>query len=168
MKAIIINNIESESLYRPGQSSHAKYYAIITLNQTVLSTKEQNVANKLLEIYFGLFVQLLKTPKKAQNQPDGPPVSKTNSHGQIQGGGGKPGKKAAQKAKSKETAGKSDEELNEKMIAAVLTGVNRAFPYAKIDDAVFEAQMDTIFKVTHSSNFNTSIQALQLIQQISS
>jgi ribosome biogenesis protein MAK21 len=31
----------------------------------------------------------------------------------------------------------------------------------------FEKQMDTIFQVTHSSNFNTSIQALMLIQQIS-
>lgn len=31
----------------------------------------------------------------------------------------------------------------------------------------FEKQLDTIFQVTHSSNFNTSIQALMLIQQIS-
>ena len=31
----------------------------------------------------------------------------------------------------------------------------------------FENQLETIFKVTHSSNFNTSIQALMLIQQIS-
>lgn len=30
----------------------------------------------------------------------------------------------------------------------------------------FEKQLDTLFRVTHSSNFNTSIQALMLIQQI--
>lgn len=32
----------------------------------------------------------------------------------------------------------------------------------------FENHLDTLFKVTHSSNFNTSIQALMLIQQLSS
>jgi ribosome biogenesis protein MAK21 len=32
----------------------------------------------------------------------------------------------------------------------------------------FEEQLNTIFEVTHSSNFNTSIQAMTLIQQISS
>lgn len=31
----------------------------------------------------------------------------------------------------------------------------------------FESQLNTIFEVTHSSNFNTSIQAMMLIQQIS-
>ena len=31
----------------------------------------------------------------------------------------------------------------------------------------FEKHMDTLFRVTHSSNFNTSIQALMLIQQLS-
>ena len=31
----------------------------------------------------------------------------------------------------------------------------------------FEKHLDTLFRVTHSSNFNTSIQALMLIQQLS-
>jgi len=158
MKSIVINAIESDLLFRPGQSAHAKYYAIITLNQTVLSVKEQEVASKLLEIYFSLFVSLLKKPEVQTN---------VNPDGHAQGGGGKAGKKARQKAKQKETANKGVEELGEKMIAQVLTGVNRAFPFAKTDDATFESQLDTIFRVTHSSNFNTSVQALMLIQQIS-
>ena len=53
------------------------------------------------------------------------------------------------------------------MLSAVLTGVNRAIPFAKTDDEAFEKHLDTLFKVTHSSNFNTSIQALLLIQQLS-
>ncbi|EON67446.1 hypothetical protein W97_06700 [Coniosporium apollinis CBS 100218] len=159
MKMVIINAIESELLFRSGQTGHAKYYAIITLNQTVLSGKEQEVANKLLEVYFALFVNLLKNTKS--------PVATMNTNGQIQGGGSKPGKKANRKAKLREQADQSEEQLRERMIAAVLTGVNRAFPFSKTDDATFESQMDTIFRVTHSSNFNTSIQALLLIQQIS-
>ncbi|KAF2085117.1 CBF-domain-containing protein [Saccharata proteae CBS 121410] len=166
MKGVIINAIESELLFRPGQSWHAKYYAIITLNQTILNTREHEIANKLLEIYFSMFLGLLKSPKEKAAE------HATGANGIVQGGGGVPGKKAAQKAKQKaksdETAGKSEGELKEKIVAQVLTGVNRAFPYAKTDDAKFEGQLDTIFRVTHSSNFNTSIQALVLIQQISS
>ncbi|KAI9827552.1 MAG: hypothetical protein M1832_004902 [Thelocarpon impressellum] len=165
MKSIIISSIESDLLFRAGQGSHAKYYAIITLNQTVLSEKEGAVARKLLDIYFGLFVTLLK-PVTEKNPSEDAPVAKLNTQGLVQGGGGKAGKKARRKAELEEAAKKSDEELNEKMIAAVLTGVNRAFPFAKTDETTFESHMDTLFKITHSSNFNTSIQALLLIQQL--
>ncbi|OMP88474.1 hypothetical protein BK809_0003231 [Diplodia seriata] len=160
MKGVIINAIESECLFRPNQSPHAKYYAIITLNQTILSAKDPDVASKLLEIYFALFLSLLKTGQKSEVKDN-----------KLQGGGGQAGKKAKQKAKAKEKeqekAIDAASELNEKLIAGVLTGVNRAFPYAKTDDVSFEKQLDTIFRVTHSSNFNTAIQALLLIQQIS-
>ena len=54
------------------------------------------------------------------------------------------------------------------MVAQVLAGVNRAFPFADTSDPTFEKQLDTIFRVAHASNFNTSIQALMLLQQISS
>lgn len=156
MKGIIVNAIETESLFRPGQAAHAKYYSIITLNQTILSVKEPEVANKLLDIYFALFIQFLKPRAHAKAKSL-----------KVQGGGGKGGKMAAKKAKALEQADVADSELNEKMVTAVLTGVNRAFPFAKTDDPVFEQHLDTIFRVTHSSNFNTSIQALMLIQQIS-
>jgi len=131
MKPIIVKSIETELLLRPGQSSHAKYYAINTLNQTILSGKEEEVARKLLSIYFGLFVSLLKKPE-APKTPTGPVM---NKKGQIQGGGGQKGKKALQKATKEEEAKQASEETTEKMISAVLTGVNRAFPFAQTDDA---------------------------------
>lgn len=130
MKSIVIRSIESELLLRPGQSSHAKYYAINTLNQTILSAREEEVAKKLLHIYFDLFVTLLKKPD-TQKVPDGPVV---NRKGQIQGGGAPMGKKAKAKATKEEEAKLASEETTEKMISAVLTGVNRAFPFSKSDD----------------------------------
>ncbi|RFU30026.1 hypothetical protein B7463_g6326, partial [Scytalidium lignicola] len=162
MKSIIIRSIETEILLRPGQSMHAKYYAINTLNQTILSAREEPVAQKLLSIYFELFVSLLKTSDGAK--PVDAPV--LNRKGQIQGGGGLIGKKAKQKA-AKDEVKKASEESTEKLISAVLTGVNRAFPFSKTDDFTLEKHMDTLFKITHSSNFNTSIQALILIEQLS-
>lgn len=130
MKGVIVNSIESDLLFRPNQSAHAKYYAIITLNQTVLSMREQEVANKLLEIYFSLFVGLLKKQKEVEKEE-----KKLNKHGHLQGGGGRAGKMAKKKAQKAATqAFKSEDENREKLISAILTGVNRAFPFAKTDD----------------------------------
>ena len=162
MKPIIVTSIETELLLRPHQSQHAKYYAINTLNQTILSGKEEAVAQKLLSIYFDLFVAILKKP-----EPIKPVVGPViNKKGQVQGGGGQKGKKALEKQEKDEQAKLASEETTEKMISAVLTGVNRALPFAKSDDITLEKHMDMLFKITHSSNFNTSIQALMLIQQL--
>ncbi|POS87128.1 hypothetical protein EPUL_000721 [Erysiphe pulchra] len=165
MKPIIIRSIESEILLRPGQTMHAKYYAITTLNQTILSAKESDVAKSLLKIYFELFVLVLKnneTPKSTLEAP----LSKVNSKKEIQGGGSSPGKKAKAKKIIEQQSKLTTEETNEKMISALLTGVNRAFPFSNSDDITLESQMDTLFRITHSSNFNTSIQALLLIEQL--
>lgn len=162
MKLIVTNSVEADSLFRPGQSLHAKYYAIITLNQTILSQKEQEVANRLLDIYFSLFVQLLKPANS------GTPKSSATGANAEQGGGGKAGKAAAKKRKAQERVEEGEVQLRDKMMAQVLTGVNRAFPFADTSDPTFEKQIDTLFRVTHSANFNTAVQALMLLQQISS
>ncbi|PGG99901.1 hypothetical protein AJ79_08383 [Helicocarpus griseus UAMH5409] len=156
MKPTVISAVESDILFRPNQSQHAKYYAIITLNQTVLSSGEESVASKLLDIYFSLFVALLKPGKdsashaehkhgkhdhKNKKRHSGPPIAK----GEAQ-----------------------ENELREKLTAGVLTGVNRAYPFTSSDVDKLSKHIDTLFRITHSSNFNTSIQALMLIQQLSS
>jgi ribosome biogenesis protein MAK21 len=163
MKSVIISSIESDLLFRPNQSGIAKYYAVITLNQTVLSVKEHEVANKLLDMYFTLFLGLLKKQKEHEKEE-----KRVNKHGHVQGGGSTPGKMAKKKAEKEATrAFVVEDELREKLISAILTGVNRAFPFAKTEDAKFEEKLNTLYEVTHSSNFNTGIQAMTLIQQIS-
>jgi ribosome biogenesis protein MAK21 len=39
-------------------------------------------------------------------------------------------------------------------------------PFASSEDSTLERHLDTLFRITHSSNFNTSVQALMLIQQL--
>ncbi|KAF2771785.1 CBF-domain-containing protein [Teratosphaeria nubilosa] len=162
MRMVVTNSIEADCLFKPNQSQHAKYYAIITLNQTILSQKEEALAIRLLGIYFSLFTQLLKPVEEKRA------ATKPQPNGKQQGGGGKAGKMAAKKRKAEERNEEAEGQLREKMMAQVLTGVNRAFPFADTSDPTFEKQMDTIFRVAHSANFNTAIQALLLIQQISS
>ncbi|KAK5044604.1 hypothetical protein LTR84_010618 [Exophiala bonariae] len=158
MKSVVVSAVETDFIFRPGQSLHGKYYAVVTLNQTALSGKEEEVASKLLDIYFGLFTSLLKNtetnlvpvPEKAEPEtgPAGNPRRRRNK-------------------KPKATVQPQAEELREKLISAILTGVNRAYPYAESKEKSFSDHLETLFKVTHSSNFNTSIQAMLLIQQVS-
>ncbi|EXJ84788.1 hypothetical protein A1O3_05460 [Capronia epimyces CBS 606.96] len=153
MKGIVISAIETDFLFRPGQSLHGKYYAVVTLNQTALSSKEEEVAEKLIGIYFPLFTQLLKsTSASSDEQTDDGPVPR---------GRGKQSKPAA-------TSGQAQtEELREKLVSAILTGVNRAYPYVGSTGTSFSEHMETLFKIAHSPNFKTSIQALLLIQRLS-
>ena len=166
MKPIIISAIESNLLFRRGQSLHAKYYATITLNQTVLSGKEEEVARKLLDIYFSLFIMLFKSPDSSKVVATGANSTIINKKGEVQGGGGTAGKKAQRRMTEKEKATSVEDDLREKMLSAVFTGVNRAMPFTSTNDESFEKHLNTLFMVTHSSNFNTSIQVLMLIQQL--
>ncbi|XP_043840577.1 CCAAT/enhancer-binding protein zeta [Dromiciops gliroides] len=57
-------------------------------------------------------------------------------------------------------------DIESKMLSALLTGVNRAYPYAEISDEKVKEQLDTLFRVLHLVNFNTSVQALMLLFQV--
>ncbi|XP_067240807.1 CCAAT/enhancer-binding protein zeta isoform X2 [Chanodichthys erythropterus] len=57
-------------------------------------------------------------------------------------------------------------DIESKMLSALLTGVNRAYPYAKIGDENVCKQLDTLFKVVHVVRFNTAVQALMLLFQV--
>ena len=129
MKLTIITSIESDILFRSHQNPHALYYAVITLNQTILSKKEETVAKKLLDIYFSLFFKLLEEPALLEARRHEISIPKTNNKGERQGGGGVPGKKAQQKHAAKKTSAAVEEDLREKLLSAALTGVNRAIPY---------------------------------------
>ncbi|KEF54093.1 uncharacterized protein A1O9_09888 [Exophiala aquamarina CBS 119918] len=157
MKAVVVSAIETDFIFRPGQSLHGKYYAVVTLNQTALSGKEEEVSNKLLDIYFGLFTGLLKPTIASATET----AEKAEPEAEIE-----PRLRRRNK-KPKVPVQPQQEELREKLISAILTGVNRAYPYAESKDKSFSDHLETLFKVTHSSNFNTSIQAMLLIQQLS-
>ncbi|KAI1330914.1 CBF-domain-containing protein [Xylariaceae sp. FL0255] len=163
MKQVVIRAIEQDVIFRPGQNNRAKYYAVNTLNQTILSTKEPELADSLLRIYFGMFLSLLKSGELGQLDAVldvSKPADKKR----------KPRKRAAEPSKDtkdKNPAGAGEKEAAEKLVSAILTGVNRAVPFSQADQSTLESHLDTLFRITHSSNFNTSIQALMLIQQLS-
>ncbi|KAI2635121.1 CBF-domain-containing protein [Xylaria nigripes] len=159
MKQVVVRSIEQDVIFRPGQNDRAKYYAVNTLNQTILSTKEPELADSLLNIYFGMFLSLLKSGDLGHL--DGV------LDGQKQEKGKQKGARPSKKPNEKNKVGGGETETAEKLVSAILTGVNRAVPFSQTDQSTLESHLDTLFRITHSSNFNTSIQALMLIQQLS-
>lgn len=57
-------------------------------------------------------------------------------------------------------------EVDTKLMSALLTGVNRAFPFASIEGEQLDQQMETMHKLVHVVGFNTAIQALTLLYQV--
>ncbi|KAK0703843.1 CBF/Mak21 family-domain-containing protein [Lasiosphaeria miniovina] len=160
MKGIVISSIEQEVLLKPGQSLRTRYYAINTLNQTILSSKEPAVADTLLRIYFEIFLSLLKSGSLG-----GLDVQDNikNSSAKKSDGDRKNKKRKVHGAADAPT---NEQETAQKLVSSLLTGVNRAVPFTDADDSTLEKHLDTLFRITHSSNFNTSVQALILIQQL--
>jgi ribosome biogenesis protein MAK21 len=116
---------------------HARYYGIITLNQTTLTVRDGEVAGKLVEVYFEVFKGILGDGKGKEEEE---PIEKDEAGASEAGKAGKEHKgKGAWKGKGKKSDPKEDEveDSDAKMIAAVLSGVNRALPFAKIDENVY-------------------------------
>jgi len=57
-------------------------------------------------------------------------------------------------------------EVDTKLMKALLTGVNRAFPFASLAPAELDTQLETMHKLVHLVSFNTAIQALTLLYQV--
>lgn len=123
------------------QQEHAKYYGTITLNQIMLTPTESDraVAIQLINLYFELFKEILGQAAKpdgsvacddAKNDVDHTRLGKEKRKKQEQRK-----EKGKEKGKEKEAheAGFAEvEDSNSRLISAVLTGVNRALPFAKL------------------------------------
>ncbi|KAJ1979707.1 RNA-binding ribosome biosynthesis protein mak21 [Dimargaris xerosporica] len=60
------------------------------------------------------------------------------------------------------------DEQHAKLVSAILTGINRALPYSAIDDNVFEGYVELLMRLTKTPNFNTVVQTLGLLHQLTS
>lgn len=58
-------------------------------------------------------------------------------------------------------------EPDSRMMGAILTGVNRAYPFARLDSKILNEHIDSIYKVVHLGSFNVSLNALNLLHQVS-
>ncbi|KAI8065907.1 CBF/Mak21 family-domain-containing protein [Gongronella butleri] len=160
MKLYVLREIE-QLILQPKATPRSQYYAMISLNQTILTSKDAEVANKLIELYFSFFRRLMQI-----SDSEGDKTKKAEAASSVISDKKKNRKQQNREKEAARKAQESDEHQN-KMVGAILTGVNRAFHFSTLDDDTFEQHMQTLFKITHAGTFNTAIQALALIFSIS-
>ncbi|GFP99495.1 ccaat/enhancer-binding protein zeta [Phtheirospermum japonicum] len=154
MKTVVIDEVDN-FLFRPHLGLRAKYHAVNFLSQIRLSHKADGpkAAKRLIDIYFALFKLLIAESEAAQSV-------------------GKHEKKASSSSKEGKTKATSEShvEMDSRLLSALLTGVNRAFPFVSSDEAddVIQVQTPLLFQLVHSKNFNVGVQALMLLDKISS
>lgn len=166
MKATVVN-IVVDVVLRPNVEHHAQYYGVLTLNQTILTRNDVELANNLVTCYFSLFQKILIVNNALILDVQDNVVGKTQMGRKNNRKNFKKGKYGGKSVKQPvRSEAEVIEEKNSKLFSAVLTGLNRAFPFADLANDVYETHLDTLFRITHSSNFNTSVQALMLIHHI--
>jgi len=172
MKPIVAQEVEN-FLFRPGLSDRAQYTSVIFLNQIVLSKREFEggsfLAEKLVDIYFAFFQKLVKQADDHWHQAktdQSPKSEKENTGKKRQRKGDNAG--ARGKAGNGVRAASSQGEADSKMLSALLTGINRAFPFvssSKYDDLI-EKHGPKLFQLVHAANFGTCVQAMILLFQL--
>ncbi|KAG0671272.1 RNA-binding ribosome biosynthesis protein mak21 [Kluyveromyces marxianus] len=165
MKSIIVDAVVDIAI-RPQADYHTTYYSALTLNQTILKRSEMSLANQLIKTYFTLFEKFLIQTDADNEESKTKAKASDKSYEKKRKKNFKRGKKGGKSVVEEKTEQDVIEEKNTKLFGAILTGLNRAFPFADMPGSVYEIHLDTLFKITHASNFNTSIQALVLIHQV--
>ncbi|KAJ8441160.1 hypothetical protein Cgig2_006989 [Carnegiea gigantea] len=154
MKIVVIDEVDS-FLFRPHIGLRAKYHAVNFLSQIHLSHKADGpkVARRLVDVYFALFKVLISGAGSGQKDKKGEETKKFTS-----------------KDNKKQESSESHVELDSRLLSALLTGVNRVFPLVSGDefDEVVDVHTPMLFQLVHSQSFNVGIQALMLIDKISS
>ncbi|KAL5822285.1 hypothetical protein ACOSQ3_020193 [Xanthoceras sorbifolium] len=158
MKAVVINEVDT-FLFRPHLGLRAKYHAVNFLSQIRLGHKGDGpkVAKRLIDVYFALFKVLITeaSGKEKMDKNSGKEDKQSSSF--------------AMESKAK-SASESHVELDSRLLSVLLTGINRAFPYVSSSEAddIIEVHTPMLFKLVHSNNFNVGVQALLLLDKISS
>ncbi|KAJ2776226.1 RNA-binding ribosome biosynthesis protein mak21 [Coemansia interrupta] len=184
MKYVVVKTIQELLLGKSSTKERAQYYTVITINQVVLTSRDERTANLLVDVYFDVFKKLLKLTQgmddaaaaeaavdmddaaKAGASAKTPAESKREAAEQqkkVQ-----MGQKALRRAKQEAEAKRAAEErsMDNKLLAAILTGLHRALPYAQIEDSAMDRHVNLVFQMAHAGNFNTVVQALVLLQQV--
>lgn len=51
-------------------------------------------------------------------------------------------------------------------MSALLMGINRAYPYSKLEFDDMSSHVDTLYKLTHLASFNIALQVLTLLYHV--
>ncbi|KXS17737.1 CBF-domain-containing protein [Gonapodya prolifera JEL478] len=179
-KLIVVSEVE-RLLFRPNVANRARYYAIVCLNQLELRRGAEGIgaaddpdikcANKLIGVYFAVFEEMMSQDGSRKGHGDTEVKEEETDKPMLAKASPTPAPKPSSSQSKNSAPGTQLSELtpaeSAKMMSALLTGVNRAFPYSKLEDEVFDKYQATLFRLAHHRTFATALHALTLLQLIS-
>ncbi|BBM98893.1 ribosome biogenesis protein MAK21 [Marchantia polymorpha subsp. ruderalis] len=161
MKKIVVDEVDG-FVFRPHVGLRARYYATVFLNQIVLSVKGDGpkLAKQLIDLYFALFKAVTTGEQDLNKEENGKKGTKGEKERVRRG-------KRKERNNDKSLAADFTTEIDSRLLSALLTGVNRAFPYISAEDLDTVTQENSVlFRLVHSTNFNVAVQALMLLHQL--
>ncbi|PKI83311.1 RNA-binding ribosome biosynthesis protein mak21 [Malassezia vespertilionis] len=141
-------------------NQHATYYGVLTLNQTLFTKQDADLANHVFSVYFQLLDVCLaqgeEEEKRDAKVADAKPA---------------PEKKRWRNQNSSQQTGrdkvsKAATDVDAKLLAAIIAGIRRVFPFTTMSTASLDKHLEALFRITHTHSFNIAVQALQLIFQV--
>ncbi|KAH7334921.1 CBF/Mak21 family-domain-containing protein [Rhizoctonia solani] len=149
MKGVILREMTTLVLKKQADHMHARYYGVITLNQFTLAPGDKDIAASLIGLYFQIFEDIL-----GKGEQEAPAVDVAEEQVNRRPNARD---KARQKDKQKKKGVKGKESSGDVVFAET-----------EDSNSKFDKHMNTLFRITHSAPFNISIQALVLIEKVSS
>lgn len=137
----------------------ARYYAVDTLSEFIFSNRDPELANKVIFIYLDLFERLLAEEKADEGRVEKAAAPKSKRRAPKRG---KKGGIQQQHA----TVSELEQQQHARLVAKLFTGLNRAFPFSNLDASAFSKYTDTMYKMSHSPNVGTFIEALCFVYQL--
>jgi len=163
--ALAVTKEVHQFIFRPNVGLRAQYYAVLFLNQLILSRHTSKLTEKLMEAYFSLFQFLMnKTDHNVSSEKFS--LSKESGKRKTENPSRKGARSKKLHAKSSKVPLDGDEFISSKLLDAILTGINRAFPFAKFDSEFYQKHIDNLFRIAHISTFNKSVQVFHLLFQV--
>eukprot|EP00939_MAST-03C_sp_MAST-3C-sp1_P002739 g2739.t1 len=171
MQPIIVREIQ-QFMHRPNVSEVAQYFSILFLNQIFFRRGDAALAKQVVLFYFDIFKRYVEEMGVVSSRSNGESGAKTRKKKSLE----KLTKKQRQKEKQRRRDEKIATQNKTRHLSALLTGVNRAFPYASdllmkdTGDAsgrkAFDDSVDALFKISHVAPLTTGVQALTFLFQI--
>ncbi|WFD37375.1 RNA-binding ribosome biosynthesis protein mak21 [Malassezia japonica] len=165
MKGIVLREVSetvlrSQVVNHAGETGkgnqHATYYGVLTLNQTLFTTQDAAIANEVFTVYFQLFDVCLAQEEREEKEDKSKEEPRDKKRWRDQQKG----------AANRDLVNKAAADVDSRLLAAILTGIRRVFPFTSMEAAALDKHLDTLFRITHTHSFNIAIQALQLIFQV--
>ncbi|OMJ23981.1 Ribosome biogenesis protein MAK21 [Smittium culicis] len=167
MKSIVIKTTQELMLTKiKTGNERGQYYSMITLNQIVLTSRDSAAANSLIDAFLNFFQTIASKSDLFNDNSDEKKPKKNVKSTYIRKA--YYGRNAMIKSKSKasEDTESDSKSLENRLMAAILTGLNRALPFSNLPSESWGKYTDLLFKVSHSANFNIVIQTLLFLLQI--